>query len=95
MTMEGTFTGVVDRIEDGETAVILLEDGENDHEVVDQLDLPLEQVPESARADGSVVAVELEDSEVVSVTYNDAETQAREESVRERLDRLSERLSEE
>ena len=47
------------------------------------------------RADGSVVAVELEDSEVVSVTYNDAETQAREESVRERLDRLSERLSEE
>ncbi|MFP9192625.1 DUF3006 domain-containing protein [Natronosalvus vescus] len=89
--MNGTYSGVVDRIEDGETAVILLED---DDGIVDQLDLPIEQVPDSARSDGSVVSIELEDSTVVSIDYDASETQSRGESVREKLDRLSERLSE-
>lgn len=88
--MDGTYTGVVDRIVDGETAVILLEE---DDQVVDQLDVDVDRLPESARTDGGVLSVTLEDDEVVSITSRPEETRARRESAREKLDRLSERLS--
>ena len=90
MTLHGTYTGVVDRVVDGETAVILLE---SDDEVSEQLDLPVDRLPEPARADGGVLSVTLADGEVVSMDYEAEATRGRRESAREKLDRLSERLS--
>lgn len=90
--MNGEYTGTVDRIVDGETAVVLLED---DGEVVEQHEVPLERLPEPAREDGSVVAVTLEDDELVRIEYEADETRARRKSIEEKLDRLSRRLSEE
>lgn len=88
--MDGTYTGVVDRIVDGETAVILLEE---DGQVIDQLDVSADRLPEPARTDGGVLSVTVEDGEVVSITDRPDETRARRASAREKLDRLSERLS--
>ncbi|MFP8890169.1 DUF3006 domain-containing protein [Natrialbaceae archaeon A-CW2] len=88
--MDGTYTGVVDRIVNGETAVILLEE---DGEVVDQLYLPVDRVPERARNDGGVVSVMLETGEVDSIAYLPDETRRRRESAQSKLDRLSKRLS--
>ncbi|MCU4744107.1 DUF3006 domain-containing protein [Natronoglomus mannanivorans] len=88
--MDGTYTGVVDRIVDGETAVILLEE---DDQVIDQLDVAAGRLPEPVQTDGGVLSVTLEDDEVVSMVYRPEKTRARRESAREKLDRLSERLS--
>lgn len=88
--MNGTYTATVDRIVDGKTAVLLLED---DGEQFDQLDVPVEQLPTEAQDGGGVLSVTVEDGELVEATYRAEETEARRESARERLDRLSERLS--
>lgn len=87
--MDGTFTGVVDRIVDGKTAVILLED---DGAVVEQFDVDVTEVPTDARTDGSVLAVTVVDGEFVDVEYLPEETESRLASAQERFDRLSERL---
>jgi DNA-directed RNA polymerase subunit H (RpoH/RPB5) len=88
--MDGTYTGVVDRIEDGEIAVILLEE---DGQVIEQLDVAADRLPEPARTDGGVLSVTLEDGEIVSMEYRPETTRDRRESTQEKLDRLSKRLS--
>ena len=89
--MNGEFTGTVDRIVDGETAVILLEE---DGEVIEQVDVPVERLPEPAREDGGVLSVTMENGTFVDAEYLEAETRNRRESIREKLDRLSRPLSE-
>ena len=91
MMIDGTYTGVIDRIVDDETAVILIED---DGEVRDQRDVPVERVPEDACKEGSVLAVTIEGGEIERLKYQPEETEERRESAQERLDRLGSRLSE-
>ncbi|UWG49280.1 Uncharacterized protein AArcCO_4105 (plasmid) [Halalkaliarchaeum sp. AArc-CO] len=91
MMIDGTYTGVIDRIVDDETAVILIE---ADGEVRDQRTLPVERVPEDARKEGSVLAVTIEGGEIERLEYRPEETEERRESAQERLDRLGSRLSE-
>ncbi|MFD1564379.1 DUF3006 domain-containing protein [Haloarchaeobius amylolyticus] len=88
--MDGTYTGVVDRIEDGEIAVILLEENE---QVIEQVDVPVGRLPEPAQTDGGVLSVMLEDGEITSMEYRPDATRDRRESAQEKLDRLSEKLS--
>ncbi|WP_265109168.1 DUF3006 domain-containing protein [Halosolutus halophilus] len=88
--MDGTYTGVVDRIEDGEIAVILLEE---DEQVIEQVNVPVDQLPEPAQTGGGVLSVTIEDGEVVSMEYRPDATRDRRESAQEKLDRLSEKLS--
>lgn len=90
--MDGTFTGTVDRVVDGDTAVILLED---DGEVVEQLDVPVEKLPSEAREGGGVLSVTIQDGTFVSAEYVETETRERRESVQSKLDRLSRRLTDE
>jgi hypothetical protein len=90
--MDGTFTGVVDRIVDGETAVILLED---DDDVIEQIDLPVDDLPAQAKEDGGLLRITLQDGELISLESAAEETRSRRESTQEKLDRLSRRLSEE
>ena len=89
--MDGTYTGVVDRIVDGETAVLLLEE---DGEVIDQLDVPVERLPDQAREDGGVVSVTLNSGELEKIEYRETETVERRERIRGKLDRFSQPLSE-
>ena len=88
--MNGTFTATIDRIVDDQTAVILLE---NDGEVIEQLDISVNQLPDATQEEGKVVTVGLAEGEIVSIEYEPEATQQRREAAQDRLDRLSGRLS--
>lgn len=88
--MSETRTGVIDRIVDGETAVILIEE---DGETVDQFDIDAEGLPEGA-GEGAVLNVEIAGSEVRNLEYLREETNERKQAAQDRLDSLSKLLSE-
>ncbi|WP_247729165.1 DUF3006 domain-containing protein [Halovivax limisalsi] len=85
-------TAVVDRIVDGETAVLLLE---ADNEVVDEITLPVDRLPEAGRHDGAVYGVEENDGERRTLSYRPEESRDRRERAQDRFDQLSDRLGEE
>lgn len=91
--MDGTYTGVLDRVVDGETAVFLLE---ADGEVCEEVTMPVEDVPPDVRdaGEGAVCAVTLADGAVEDLTFRADETRDRLERNRDRFDRLSTRLGE-
>lgn len=86
----GTYTGIVDRVVDGETAVVLLE---TDGEVTEQLDVPVDQLPPDCRREGAMLELRLEDDDIADMTSLTERSAERHERVQDRLDRLSERLS--
>lgn len=88
--MNGTYTATVDRIVDGETAVILIEDRKD---VIEQFDIPADQLPEDASGEGSVLTVEIADDTIVDMQYDAESTDRRQQAAQDRLDRLSSRLS--
>ncbi len=88
--MDGTYTGVVDRIVDGETAVILLED---DGEIIEQFDIGVGELPAEA-GEGAVCRITVVDGKIESMAYRVDETESRQKRAQNRFDRLSKRLSE-
>lgn len=88
MTMDGEYTATIDRIVDGETAVVLLEDN---GEVIEQFDMPVKRLPSECDV-GSVVTVVVGDDKIVKITSQPDETATRRERLREQFDRLSKRL---
>lgn len=87
MTMDGTYTTVVDRFE-GEQAVLLLED---EDETVGEMVVDQERLPEAGRHVDAVVTVEVADGRVVDSTYRERETEDRSERAQRRFDELSRR----
>lgn len=90
--MTGTRTAVLDRVVDGETAVLLVEE---DGAVVDELTVPVDRLPDDGRTEGAVFTATIRDGELAGLTYRPEETESRRESAQDRFDRLSERLDEE
>lgn len=88
--MTETYTATLDRIVDGETAVLLLE---GDEAVVDQLDVDVGELPSDGRHEGAVFEVTVDDGALSGASYRPEVTEDRRESAQDRLDRLSERLS--
>lgn len=82
---------VLDRVVDGETAVLLVEEA---GEVVDEFTVPVDDLPdpEAERLEGSVFEVVFEDGELDEATLRPDETASRRRAAQERFDRLSERL---
>lgn len=91
MTLNGTFTGVVDRIPDSDTAVILIERGEGCTD--QQRRIPITELPRTARTDGSVLTLTMSDGDIQAITHANTETEQRREAVQSRLDRLSTELN--
>ncbi|THE66252.1 DUF3006 domain-containing protein [Salinadaptatus halalkaliphilus] len=96
--MTATYTATVDRIVDGETAVVLLEnDGDADDESagdpVDQFDVDVGELPDEARHEGAILEVVVDEEEIRDATYRPELTRSRRADAQDRLDRLSERLS--
>lgn len=85
MIPDGTYTAVVDRIEDG-LATLELED-END---LYSMTVDPDALPARSDAD-AVLTVRVEDSELVAATHEAAETARRTESAQSRFDRLARR----
>ena len=88
--MNGTYTATVDRIVDGKTAAILIEDGKD---VIEQFDIPADQLPEEASGEGSVLTVEITDDAIVDMQYDAESTDRRSQAAQDRLNRLSKQLS--
>jgi hypothetical protein len=89
--MNGTYTAVVDRIVDGEWAVLLLE---ADGETVDQFDIDVEKLPPDGQHEGAVFDVSVADGALYGLEYRPWRERARRERAQERFDRLSEPLGE-
>jgi len=85
---DGEYAATVDRIVDGETAVLLIED---DGTVVEQVTRPVEELPADC-GPGSVLEVAVADGELVEIVPRPDETADRRERIAEKLDRLSRRL---
>ncbi|WP_323677649.1 DUF3006 domain-containing protein [Halorubellus sp. PRR65] len=84
---DGTYTAVVDSIEDGLATIFYEEDGKDvASEVRDAGDLP-----EDGRHADALFTVDVLDGEVIDWTYNPAETEERQEAAQNRFDRLSSR----
>lgn len=87
MPTDGTYEAVVDRFEGGLAVVLLEDDGETIGEVV----VERERLPEDSRHTDAVLSVELEDEEVVDITYEERETVNRSARTQRRFDELSQR----
>ena len=87
--MDGTYTAVIDRIVDGETAVVLIED---DGDIVDEYTIPVGELPTKADA-GTVLEVRIESKDIVAIEVRNEETEQRKKMNQDRFDRLSKRLS--
>jgi hypothetical protein len=87
MIPDGSYTAVVDRIEDGYAAILLEVDGKDAHELV----VDVSELPADGRHADAVLAVEITDEKLVEATYKPDETQKRRDAARERFGRLSER----
>lgn len=81
---------MVDRIANDQTGVSRVED---DGEVVEPFDVPVDRLPVLVQASGAVLAVTVEDGAFVTADYHPDEPEARRDSMGIRLDRLSKRLS--
>ena len=64
---------------------------EYDAEVVDEAVVDEREIPEDGRHVDAVLRVELEEKDVVRMSYDAAETEERKTSVQDRFERLSER----
>lgn len=87
MIPDGRYTAVVDRIEDGLATILLEEGGTDAYELV----VDPEELPEGARHGDAVLTVDVEDEDLVDVTYDLEETEERREAAQSRFDRLSKR----
>ena len=89
--MSETYTGVIDRIVEGNAVLLLEAEGET----VDQRDLPVETVPADGRHEGAVFEVTTEDGKIASMEYRPDTEADRREAMQDRFDSLSKRLDEE
>jgi hypothetical protein len=92
MVRDGTYTGVVDRIVDGATAVLLLEE---DGEVVEQVNVDAETLPADARHEGALLECRLSEGTLAELEHRPSRERNRRERLQEKFDRLSKRLGEE
>lgn len=84
---DGTYTAVVDSIEDGLATIFYEQDGADvADEVRDANDLP-----EDGRHADALFTVNVREGEVIDWIYKPAETEERQEAAQNRFDRLSSR----
>lgn len=84
---DGTYRAVLDRFE-GDLAVLLVEDGS---EVVGEMIVETDELPEAGRHADAVFTVEVADGDPTGMTYEGDETTDRKEQAQRRFDRLSRR----
>jgi hypothetical protein len=86
MSLDGTYTAVLDRIE-GDLAVFEVVDDEEKVELLADLD----GIPEAGRHPDAVFEIVVEDGELQDATYDESETEEQKDSAQSRFDRLSSR----
>jgi hypothetical protein len=86
MIPDGTYTAVVDRIEDGLVAMEVTTD-ERRHELL----VPVSELPAEARQADAVLEIEVRDGDPVAARYDPAATEERTDGAQSRFDQLSRR----
>jgi hypothetical protein len=84
---DGTYTAVVDSIEDRLATVFFEQDGE----VVGDAVLDAGELPEDSRHADAIFSVTVEDEAVIEWEYREAKAEQRKEAAQSRFDRLSKR----
>lgn len=84
---DGTYTAVVDRLED-DLAVVLIED---DDSVIGEVAMAADSLPPDGQHVDAVLTVEIGNGALVDAWYEEAETHARQEGAQSRFDRLADR----
>jgi hypothetical protein len=84
---DGTYTAVVDEVEDS-LARLELEDA---NEELYDLVLDIVELPAAGRETGSVLTIEFVDSEVTDAEFDPEATERRSETAQDRFDQLSRR----
>lgn len=84
---DGTYTAVVDSVEDGLATVFFERDGD---EVAAEM-IDADRLPASARHGDAVLSVTVESGDAVDWTYHPDETDARQSAAQDRFDRLASR----
>lgn len=87
MIPDGTYTAVVDEIEES-LARLELEGADGE---LRELVLDVDELPAAGREPGSVLTIEYADEEVTDAAYDPDATERRSEAVQDRFDRLSRR----
>jgi hypothetical protein len=86
MIPDGTYTAVVDRIEDGLVAMEVTTD-EQRHELL----VSVGELPAEARQADAVLEIEVRDGDPVAARYDPAATEDRADKAQSRFDQLSRR----
>jgi hypothetical protein len=84
---DGTYTAVVDTIEDGYATVFFERDGQE----VGTATLAPSHLPAAARHADAILDITIRDESLESATYAPERTKTRQESAQDRFDHLSER----
>ena len=84
---------VVDRIVENKAVVLLEAAGEATEN--DELTVPVTALPELARKEGSVLAIEFTDGELSDIRHDAEATATQRQRIQDKLDRLSRPLSDE
>jgi hypothetical protein len=87
MVDSGSYTAVLDRIEDDLAVLILEEDGE----AVEEHVVPLEELPEPAQTQDAILEVTVEDGDIVDAVFDPDKSAERIDDAQSRFDRLARR----
>lgn len=87
---DGTFTAVVDRFEE-DLAVLVVED---DGETVGEYVTSSGNLPDDGREVDAVLTATFDEGEMIDVSFNEEETEQRQQQTQSRFDRLSRRPEE-
>ncbi|MDY6819794.1 MAG: DUF3006 domain-containing protein [Halobacteriales archaeon] len=90
MLPDGTYSAVVDRIEDDLAALEV----DVDDDALRERVVALTELPADARAPDAVLEITIENDSIVTVSYDPEATETKQSDAQARFDRLSQRLSE-
>jgi len=86
---DGTYTAVVDSIEDGFATVFFEYDGEEIGDAV----FDVTKLPDVGRHADAIFSITVESEDIIEWEYRERKTEQRKEAAQNRFDRLSERPS--
>ena len=89
--MNGEFTAILDRIVDGETAVLLLEEN---NETVEQFNVKIDELPGEGQHERAIFKVAITERSLTEVEYWLEEEEKRLKEAKEWLDRTAKRPDE-
>jgi len=84
---DGTYTIIVDGIDDEIARIFIEKDGEE----IGDLTVPADTIPEEGRQPDAILHIEITDGNLTSIEYDPAETETRKSAAQNRFDNLSER----